>query len=248
MVEANEAVRQLVDLWDQIPEAHRSDFTLCFAIIRHAMGVDWLRKHFDPDLTKPSIFKIGFGATEEEAIRNYRVIDLAECLINLKDIEGIQGCLSRLREADNPEAGFAELHIAKMLYINQWAFRFVKPQGKRGHDYDLEIICQNQLRCGDTKCKLESTEVSSATITNTLKNSRDQLPPDGPGVFFVKIPQNWMQHPDWQKITGQGALDFFAMGTQRVASVVFYVEPLHYRHGYLSQGHLRLEIINPGIS
>jgi hypothetical protein len=131
-----------------------------------------------------------------------------------------------------------------MLFINRWAFRFVTPQGKRGNDYDLEIISHNQLRCGDTKCKLESTELSSATITNTLKNSRTQLPPDGPGVFFVKIPQKWMEHPDWQKITGQGAIDFFATGTQRVASTFFYVEPLHYRDGYLSQGHLYLEIMN----
>jgi hypothetical protein len=153
-------------------------------------------------------------------------------------------CLSRMREAQNPEARYAELHIGKMLYINQWPFGFVKPQGQRGNDYDLEIICHNQKRCGDTKCKLESTEISSATITNTLQSSRDQLPPDGPGVFFIKIPQIWMANPDWQRITGQGAIDFFAMGTQRVASVVFYLEPLQYRDGLLGQGHLYLELTN----
>jgi hypothetical protein len=182
------------------------------------MGVEWLKKHFDPDLKKHSIFKISFGNSEEEAARNYRVIDLAELMINLKDIEGVQECLSRMREAENPEAALAELHIAKMLYINHWPIRFVKPLGKRGNDYDLEIICHNKTRCGDTKCKIESTDLSSETITRTLKNGRTQLPRDGPGVFFVKLPQIWMNHPHWQRITGQGAEEFFAMGTQRVAS------------------------------
>ncbi len=145
------------------------------------MGREWLIKHFNPDLKRSSIFKISFGVSEEEAARNYRVIDLAELLINLKDIEGFTECISRMRAADSPEPRLAELHIAKMLYINRWPFRFVKPQGKRGNDYDLEIICHNQVRCGDTKCKIESTELSSETITATLKNSRTQLPPEGPG-------------------------------------------------------------------
>lgn len=245
MSEPDETVRLLINIWRRIPAEYRSDFTLSFEIIRHYMGVDWLRKHFDPTQKKEGHFKLAFGTGEEEATRNYRAIDLAECLINLRNIEGVDECLTRIKEAENPEAGYAELHIARMLYINSWPFRMVKPRGKRGDDYDLEIICHNQTRCGDIKCKLESTELSSSTIEKTLKNNRDQLPPDGPGVFFLEIPQVWMSNPGWQKITGQGAMDFFARGTQRVASVVFYVEPLSYRDGKIGQGHLRLELMNP---
>jgi len=244
MADPREVARDIAAVWKQIPEQQRTDFTLCFSLIEHSMGLDWLRKHFDPDQRGSGIFKIGFGASEDDATRNYRVIDLAECLINLKDVEGIQECLTRMREAENPEPQYAELHIAKMLYINSWPLRFIKPRGRKGDDYDLEIICHNQVRCGDTKCKLESTEISASTITRALKKGREQLPADGPGVLFVKIPQSWMDNPDWQRITGQGAMGFFAMGTQRVASVVFYVEPLAFRDGWLSQGHLRLELIN----
>lgn len=93
--------------------------------------------------------------------------------------------------------------------------------------------------------KLTFCITTSEKITTTLKNSRTQLPPDGPGVFFIKIPQKWTECPDWEKQTAQGALDFFSMGIQRVASVVFYVEPLHYKDGRLAQGHLFLEVINP---
>jgi hypothetical protein len=237
--------KAVVAIWNLIPAEYRSDFTLCFGIIRNIMGVDWLKRHFDPEQKRESgIFKLAYGVTEEEATRNYRAIDLAECLLNLSHIDGLQTCLLEMQQASNPEAGYAELHIAKMLYINRWPFRIVKPRHKRGDDYDLEIICHNQTRCGDTKCKLESTELSSSTIERTLTHSRDQLPPDGPGVFFIKLPQTWMANPDWQRITGQGAVDFFAKGTQRVASVVFYVEPLSYQNGYIGQGHLYLEVMN----
>jgi hypothetical protein len=133
-----------------------------------------------------------------------------------------------------------------MLYINRWPFRFVKPQGiKGGANYDLEIFCNNHTVCADTKCKIESTKLSSGTITSTLTNARTQLPPDGPGIFFVKIPQKWMAQKGWQKITVQGVLDCFAIGTQRVVSVVIYVEPLHYTDGWLGHGHVFKEIPNP---
>ena len=242
---ASDAIKEILALWKRIPPEHRSDFTLCFAIIASKMGIEWLKKHFDPDSTKPGIFKLSEGVGEEEATRNFRAIDLAECLLNLKDIEGLDDCLAQMKEAENPEAGLAELHVAKMLYVNQWPFRFVKPQGNRGNDYDLEIICHNQLRCGDAKCKIESTAISSDTITSTLKNARTQLPPDGAGVFFIKFPQQWMFSPDWERIAGRGAANFFAMGTQRLASVVFYVEPLTYRDGVIGQGHFYLEVMNP---
>jgi len=52
------------------------------------MGLDYLKKRFDPDLPKGSYFRISYGTSDEEATRNYRVIDFAETLINLKDIEG----------------------------------------------------------------------------------------------------------------------------------------------------------------
>ena len=38
MVEASEAIPQLIALWNQIPEEYRSDFTLCFDIIRESMA------------------------------------------------------------------------------------------------------------------------------------------------------------------------------------------------------------------
>src|ERR1700733_8208819 len=62
-----------------------------------------------------------------------------------------------------------------------------------------------------------------------------------------------MEYPGWQKESVQGALDFFAQGTGRVVSVVFYLEPVHLldfvaeqgrRYGAI-QGHFFFEAVNP---
>lgn len=239
-----DTIRMLLAYWQAIPDQHKTDAVICFEIIRFVMGRNWLVKHFNPEQEGDGVFKVSFGRTDEDIAKTFRLVDFAECLINLRYVEGIHDCVARLREAENPEAGYAELHIAKMLFINEWPFRIVKPHGKRGDDYDLEIICHNQTRCGDTKCKLKSTDLSSKTIENTLKQSRDQLPSNGPGVFFIKIPQRWMTNEDWQRIVWQGAQNFFSRGTTRVASVVFYVEPLHFKDSWLAQSHFNLEVQN----
>jgi hypothetical protein len=56
-MKVNEWTKQIVDLWEHLPIDQRSDFIISFEIIRGFMGVEWLKKHFDPELKKPSIFK-----------------------------------------------------------------------------------------------------------------------------------------------------------------------------------------------
>jgi hypothetical protein len=166
-------------------------------------------------------------------------------MFNLCRIRGFGDCIANMKNAANPEPSLAELHIGKMLYANDWPFRFRVPQGKRGDSYDLEIRYMDQVVCGDVKCKIVSPIPDSKTITNTLSNSRDQLPSDKPGVFFVKIPQQWMEYDGWEMITVQGAIDFFERGTKRVSSIAFYAEPIHLMDNIAYQGHHTYEILNP---
>jgi len=107
--------------------------------------------------------------------------------------------------------------------------------------------------CADAKCKVDLDMPDSKSITNTLGRSRSQLPKNSPGVFFVKLPQQWMEQEGWQRTSVQGALDFFAKGTGRVSSVVFYLEPIKLlsfvaeegRHYLAQQGHYFYEVANP---
>jgi hypothetical protein len=133
-----------------------------------------------------------------------------------------------------------------MLYVNDWSFRFVEQAGKRGNDYDFEI--QSNLGvpiCVDAKCKIESTPISSDTVFNTLSSSRRQLPANRPGVFFLKVPQDWMEHPDFPEIMYLAVKRFFETGTGRVVSIVVYIEPVTWTEDGISQGHVFAEFINP---
>jgi hypothetical protein len=212
--------RGLLATWYSMPPRLRNDTNLATVVIKYFLGQAWIEKHLDPDATNPGPLTLK-GSQMDIELAKIRTVDLAESLFNLRKVEGLNVCVSHLEKASNPEPALAELHIGKMLYANDWQFKFVAPRGKRGDNYDFKIRYLNQTVCGDAKCKIKSVVPDSNTVMRTLQSSRNQLPADKPGVFFVKFPQQWMEHSDWQRITVDGAKAFFAQGSGRIISVAF---------------------------
>jgi len=237
-------IKHLLASWATFPPDMRNDTQISIAVIKHFLGEDWPFTHILPDCRTPGILTV-HGTVSEKKLAKVRIIDLAESLLNLRKIPGLRDCVRHMRTAKNLEPSLAELHIGKMLYANDWQFRFVAPQGKRGDNYDLQIRYHNQPVCGDVKCKIESTAPNSGAITSTLKGARNQVPDDKPGVFFVKFPQQWMEHGGWEKMTIQGVLDFFAQGSGRVVSVALYAEPIYLIGQMAAQKHTFCEVANP---
>lgn len=239
-------VENLIRTWRGFPEGFRNDSLLAVAVLKYALGEDWLERHVSPHARQQGVLTIRKEESEDAEIAKMRMVELSESLFNLRHIYGLSGCLERMKKAPNPEPYIAEIHIAKMLYANDWPFSFITPQGKEGRDYDFEIDCYGHILCGDAKCKIEETPLSAKTITQTLNRARKQIPSNAPGIFFVKFPQSWTNEPHWQVTTIQGATDFFAQGTGRIVSVVFYVETYHLVGGQLAaQMQLRHEVLNP---
>jgi hypothetical protein len=240
----------LLATWLKLPEIWRNDTQIATLILKHFLSEEWVFKHLDPDATCPGPLTLAGSPTDIEHAK-IRIVDLAESIFNLQKIEGIQEPIGRLRTAIELEPTIAELHIGKMISANDWPFKFVVPIP--GQSYDYEIQYGGFTVCADTKCKIASLVPDSDSIKNTLHRSRGQLPKDGPGVFFVKLPQEWMNHQGWQRATVQGARDFFAEGTGRISSVVFYLEPIELldfvaedgRHYVAQQGHYFREEANP---
>ena len=236
--------------WLGLPEFLRNDTQIATLLLKHFFGLDWINKHIDPDATHPGPLTLAGKPSDVEHAK-IRVIDLAETIFNLQKIEGVHECINRLRTANELEPTIAELHIGKMIFANDWPFKFVVPSP--GRTYDFEIKYGEWMICADAKCKLDLPAPNANSVTKTLDRSRSQLPKDGPGVFFVKIPQQWMEHDGWQQSTVQGASDFFAKGTGRVSSVVFYLEPIRLlsfvaekgQHYIAQQGHYFYEVANP---
>ena len=244
------AIQHLANKIRTFPDEVRTNravraFTLGLGIARYWLGLDWIEKHVNPEDPAPGFIRLELLDTDKSHIQTYRVADLGELLYNLQHVPGFDERVEEIRTADFPEPSIAELHVARILFVNDWEFRFIPRRGTRGADYDLEVDGTSGLICADVKCKIEATELSAKTIENTLRELRNQLPKDRPGVFFVKIPQHWTEQKDFAVTTGTAANAFFASGTGRVVSVIFYAEPLVFSGDTLFHGHVFKEVPNP---
>jgi hypothetical protein len=206
-------------------DQNRLTFTLAMTVIRHFLGQQWCEDHIiqDAEHTRSDGFlRLNFTPGFEGERKTSRILDFAETLFNLQHVEGFDDRLNQMR-AGQIEATFAEFDFARFLYIHDIAFRFVKSTGAQGEDYDVDIeYADGRQSCADAKCRLEDTEVRADTIKNSLaKARRNNLPPDKPGIIFVKVPQTWLERDDVRKDI-YGVVEGFLRNTERVVSVVVY--------------------------
>lgn len=222
------------------------NLTCAIFVIRNFLGGDWVRDHILIGASDYLALQDTDGVFEFKAIR---VIEFGELLLNLQNLHGFDAYIQRLKPLRDTESSVAELHIAKMLWINDWDVRLVDPSGVEGGDnFDLEWPMNDCIVAADTKCKIDGEKINGKAITGTLIKYRGQLPADRPGIFFIKIPQQWLEVEDHATITGQAAMDFFNTNTQRVVSVVYYSEPISYNAGTIRQDHRFKEVQNPKVT
>jgi hypothetical protein len=165
-------------------------------------------------------------------------------LFNLQHIDGFVNCVERMKSEEHVESGLAELDFGRMLFANRHKFKFITPQGKRGNDYDFEITLDKWTICADVKCKLDDKDISRNIVLNELKGSRSQLPENNPGVFFIKVPQHWMETPEYETLLVETAQEFLRT-TGRIVSVKYFIAPYTVVNGELMQSHYFKEVPNP---
>jgi hypothetical protein len=221
-------------------------FVLGLGIVKHFLGLPWIEEHISPEVSRPGFMRAEFSTSVHAHLRFWRISDLGELLFNLQHVPGFDERIEEMK-SESPESYMCELHVARMLFINDWQFRFVNKSGTRSKDYDFEIEMPDLEKpiCVEAKCKIESTPISADTVFTTLSSSRTQLPADKPGVFFVKVPQDWMAHPTFPEQMAEATTRFFNTGTGRVVSVVIYIEPVTFGDGGISHGHYFSEGLNP---
>jgi hypothetical protein len=200
-------------------------FTMAVSVIRHFFSQQWCEGHIiqDADHSRPVGFlRLDFTPGYEGEKKTTRVLDFAETLFNLQNIEGFDDRIEQMR-AGQVEATFAEFDFARFLYIHDIAFKFVVPNGIKGKDYDFGIeYADGRKACADAKCRLEGTEVRADTVRNSLNKARtNNLPPDKPGIIFVKVPQTWLEQEDVRKGI-YSVVGNFLRKTKRIVSVVVY--------------------------
>jgi hypothetical protein len=219
-------------------------FSLAMCILKYYFGGDWLNRFVTPDTAKPGFLRIDESDPIRKDLTALRMLDLAEVIYNLQHVRGFDECIAKMRNGDI-EGTYAELDLGRMLYLNKVPFRYVVPRKIKGLDYDVEVeYPDGVVACAEAKCSIESTAFGENTIRNKLHHARQQLPPDRPGIVFVKMPPRWMDESGFLKMT-IGVAHSFLRGTRRVVSVKFYVSPNSIEGGYMKQQHAYKEISNP---
>jgi hypothetical protein len=105
----------------------------------------------------------------------------------------------------------------------------VKETGRRGADYDVDATSSIGSIACETKCKIESTDLTAETIVNSLATARDQIPSDKPAIVFLKTPERWMTDPSANPVIETGLRKAFG-STRRLSAIV-----LHWEQWWLGQ-------------
>jgi hypothetical protein len=206
-------------------EKNRLTFTLAVSVIRHFFGKQWFEDHIFQDAEHshpPGFMRIDYTPGFEGERKTSRLLDFAETLFNLQHIEGFDERVDQMRSGQ-VEATFAEFDFARFLYIHDIAFKFVTPTGVTGKDYDFGIAyADGREACADAKCRLEGTDIRADTVRNSLNKARtNNLPPNKPGIVFVKVPQTWLEQEGVRRGI-YAVVEDFLRNTGRVVSVVVY--------------------------
>jgi hypothetical protein len=215
------------------------------AVIAHFLGREWFVAHIRHDTAKPGFLRLDFSSDARREATVFRVVEVAENLFNLQHIEGFDACVAQMRAGgEKIESTRAELDVARFLYIHDVEFRFVIPQLKKRADYDLEVIYPDGLAVpADTKCKFEATAINAESLRNSLIKARKQLPPDRPGMIFIKVPRRWIDDASTARALIDTAHEFFR-SSGRVVSVKFYVSVLNTINGMVLHQHAFRELTN----
>ena len=243
-------VEDLHNVVAKLPDEMRSDdggrtIGIANSVIAHFLGQDWFAAHIRHDAPKLGFLNLDFSTDRRREATVFRVVELAESLFNLQHIDGFDACIAQMRAgAEKIESTCAELDFGRFLYIHDVRFRFVEPQMTKGADYDYEITYPDGLSVpADAKCKFESTDIDPESVRNSLIKARKQLPPDRPGVIFVKVPQTWTEDVRIANAFVAVGSEFFRT-TNRVVSIKFYVSHLETKNEMVSHRHAFREITN----
>jgi hypothetical protein len=220
-------VREFADEYDRrtgeaSTQLEREYLAACETLIAF-LGPHWVFQHAFGKGGNPTSFLRANPKESPEMYRHQdRVIALADCLFNLQSISGIDAKIERLKRSD-VESSVTEIEAAKLLFRSGIPIQFVVESGKKGCDYDLEATLASGVAACETKCKIETTELSPSTLRDALGTARKQLPADRPTMVFVKIPEHWMANHQANAVI-KAALDGVFASTRRISAVVFHWE------------------------
>jgi hypothetical protein len=239
---------QLTEIYKRFDAAYNSGDRsqwVANSIVGHYLGGKWLDVYAHSASPKAIYMKVDINAPpQEKTLGLVRYWEFAETLFNLQNVEGIEAPLDQLFHGE-VESGCAEIDIARMMVLYNVKFRFIVPTRTLKSDYDFEITYPDGFRVpADAKCKLESTQLDAASITDSLRKARKQLPDDRLSVVLIKVPEKWIMDTELAQQIVHTAADYMRQ-SNHIASVKFYSPILMFFQTYVRRHHALKEISNP---
>jgi hypothetical protein len=222
-------LKKLAALLPKLGGPHDQSYGLALLILEYFFGHAWLLKHV-LDEPKKGFLGRALGSENGPSIVTHRVRDLAELIVNLTWVKGVEAPFDQLK-GGKIESAYAELLVGKTLFRRSVPFRFIWPSGKPRENFDIELVFPNGMAaCCDVKSKLETKTFSEKGFRRTLDEARDQLPKGFPCLIFVLIPQAWRSKIDLDQRIHQ-ACDGFFKGTKKIVSVTTFTPYLFHNDG-----------------
>jgi hypothetical protein len=229
----------------RFPDLNSQVYALASSVIEEFLGWHWRRHFLGTDANDP-FFRMDKLECEAD-VTIARTVSLGEMLLNLQDVEGFEDCLKRLKSGTRPDDTYCEFEVGKLLRMRGRPFRFVESSGSLGNDYDIEMFWPDGKTVPvETKCKLDSTTLSTKTVRDTLERARTQLPKSGKGFIFLKVPQGWVLEGRTFKTDALEMLEACAEGllarTSRVVSVKIYSHYILQKPPFVGSGYVVHEV------
>lgn len=230
---------------DTLDTIGKRRLVISLCVFEKFLGWDWCVRHLFE--AKTGFLRLDFSELEHRERRTIRLFELADNIFNLQCVDGIDGCLDRLRTANvtsnQVESTYAELEFGRILSLYNISFRFVLEGLAKSADFEIEY--PDGLRIyADSKCKLEGSVFSETTIKTTINDARKQFHRDVGGIIFVKVPQVWTEDNSTRVRMRDTALRYMS-GTGRVASLKYYAEMLTFETHTIRRRYAFLEVSNP---
>lgn len=184
------------EICERFPAAEPAmiEYGVACEVIINVFGPEWYRTRLAGNRSD-TYFAKDRDRSLGEYIHQARVTGLAHDLLVCQHFEGF----AELREEMSKRALLAvyhELRVARMLHDDGHRVAFVVPSHEKGQDFDLLV---DDVLATEVKAKEEGTQYTTSSLQNTLLTARPQLPPQGPGLVALRIPDAWGVDPAFAK-------------------------------------------------
>ncbi|MFI5913799.1 hypothetical protein [Dactylosporangium sp. NPDC051541] len=209
------------DLVRDRPDLRPTEISYCIAniVIQKFLGDAWWGEHLAGGTTGQAIYLRSHrsyrGAPGEHV---QRVVSLGRRVFEFQDMPWFGDLVANLQRRDLHGAVF-EAEVLHMLTSIPLEFRLRAPVGEKGRDYDIGVDLGGTEWAIEVKSRADDSDYRAGALMKTLEGARRQLPGDGIGTTFVRVPYAWTKSGLYRRQSADEITDHLRQ-TSRVHAVV----------------------------